>query len=123
MIGMNATTGKPITGAQRRAQSIGRILTTPIGTCVMRRDFGSLLFELIDRPLNVATAMLLRAATAIAIRRWEPGFRITRVMLSGAAADGAILIEIQGVDAQAPDPNALVSLSIPLRRSVATSPN
>ena len=123
MIGMDATTGKAISGAVRRAQSIARILTTPIGTCVMRRDFGSLLFELIDRPLNVATAMLLRAATAIAIRRWEPAFQITRVSLSGEPAQGMILIEIEGFDTDAADPTELTKLSIPLRRLATTTPN
>ncbi len=123
MIGMNATTGQAISGAARRAQSIGDILTTPIGTRTMRRDYGSMLFELIDRPLNVATAMLLRAATAIAIRRWEPAFRITRVTLSGDAAQGEILIGIEGTDTESPNPTDLVSLSIPLRRSIATTTN
>lgn len=114
MIGMNSTTGKAISGAARRAQSIADILTTPLGSRVMRRDYGSMLFELIDRPLNVATAMLLRAATAIAIRRWEPAFSITRVTLSGEAAQGKILIEIEGYDSEAADPTELSKLSIPL---------
>jgi hypothetical protein len=119
MIGMDTNTGKAISGAPRRAQSIARILTTPLGSCVMRRDFGSLLFELLDRPLNVATAMLLRAATAIAIRRWETGFQITRVTLSGDFPGGAPVIGIEGYDLDAPDATALVSLSIPIRRNTA----
>lgn len=119
MIGMDANTGKAITGALRRAQSIARILTTPLGTCTMRRDFGSLVFELLDRPLNVSTAMLLRAATAIAVRRWESGFQITRVTLTGNFAGGAPVIGIEGYDLDAPDPTALASLSIPIRRNIA----
>lgn len=119
MIGMNASDGTAITGTARRAQSIADILSTPLGSRVMRRDYGSLLFELLDRPLNAATAMLLRAATAIAIRRWENEFRITRVTLSGDFARGAPLIAIDGYDLAAPDPTALVSLSIPIRREVA----
>lgn len=120
MIGMNASDGTAITGTARRAQSIADILSTPLGTRLMRRDYGSLLFELLDRPLNAATAMLLRAATAIAIRRWEADFRITRVTLSGDFAGGAPLIAIAGYDLSAPDPTALVSLSIPIRREAAT---
>lgn len=119
MIGMNASDGTAITGAARRAQSIADILSTPLGTRVMRREYGSLVFELIDLPLNATTVMLLRAATAIAIRRWETGFRITRVMLSGDFAGGAPVIEIEGYDLSAPDPTALVSLSIPLRLNAA----
>ncbi|MCY1672126.1 oxidoreductase [Novosphingobium sp. SL115] len=119
---MDPLTGKAISGPARRALSIARIITTPLGTCVMRREFGSMVYELIDRPLNVATAMLLRAATAIAIRRWETAFRITRITLSGDFAGGAPVIGIEGYDLDAPDPTALVTLSIPIRRAATTAP-
>ncbi|RBL59131.1 baseplate assembly protein, partial [Xanthomonas oryzae pv. oryzae] len=49
MIGVDAITGRVIEGEQHLAQSIACILTTPIGTREQRRDFGSLLPELIDQ--------------------------------------------------------------------------
>jgi phage baseplate assembly protein W len=40
----------------------------------MRRDYGCLLADLVDRPLNRAT-LLASMAIALALARWEP--RIT----------------------------------------------
>ena len=47
MRGMSAQTGAPLDGGERLAQSVRDILTTPIGSRVMRRDYGSQIFELI----------------------------------------------------------------------------
>ena len=64
LAGMARATGKAMAGVDHIAQSIGDILTTPLGSRVMRRDYGSLLPQLIDAPLNRATALLLIAATS-----------------------------------------------------------
>lgn len=101
------------------AQSISDILSTPLGSRVMRRDYGSLLFELIDKPINGAMRMLIHAATAIALRRWEPRIRLTRVILDGTPAAGQLTIRITGSRTDLPAPNALVTLSIPIQTSRA----
>lgn len=121
MTGMNAETGKPLAGDAHLGQSIADILTTPIGTRVMRRDYGSALFELIDAPLNALTRLRLFAATADALRRWEPRLRLTRVKLidgegSGTGfAAGQATLQIEGQRIDAADPTSLVRLTIPLR--------
>ncbi len=51
-MGMNAATGRNLTGLDHLHQSIADILSTPIGTRVMRRDYGSRLPELIDAPMT-----------------------------------------------------------------------
>lgn len=79
MNGINSTTGKSLTGVEHLRQSIRDILTTPIGTRVMRRDYGSRLFELIDAPLNRSTLLELYAATAEALAQWEPRFELLSV--------------------------------------------
>ncbi len=115
MLGMDRLSGAPLDGDAHLAQSIGDILSTPIGSRVMRRDYGSMLFELIDRPLNAATRLQLFAATAIALARWEPRLRLTRVGLSRAGADGHVAIDIEGQRVDRPTrSNAFVQLSIPL---------
>src|SRR3546814_12586651 len=43
MIGVDRATGQRLDGNDHLAQSIGDILSTPIGTRVMRRDYGSML--------------------------------------------------------------------------------
>jgi phage baseplate assembly protein W len=52
MIGMSAATGKALGDLSYLRQSIRDILTTPKGSRVMRRGYGSDLFELIDAPMN-----------------------------------------------------------------------
>lgn len=114
MIGMSATTGKTLSDTAHLAQSIADILTTPLGSRVMRRDYGSLLFDLIDRPVNSAMRLLLQAATAVALKRWEPRLRLTRVTLQGEAAAGRLTIGIEGKRTDLPAASATVSLVIPL---------
>lgn len=77
------------------AQSIGDILSTPIGSRVMRRDYGSDLPTLIDAPMNGQTAIEIYHATAEAIDLWEPRFALERVEIAGAA-DGVVDLALPG---------------------------
>lgn len=95
MIGMDRRTGKRLSGVEHLAQSIGDILTTPIGSRVARRDYGSHLPELIDQPMNAAGRLRLYAATALALLRWEPRISVSRVELSGSAP-GTYALTITG---------------------------
>jgi uncharacterized protein len=112
--GMHASTGKPLEGEAHLAQSIARILTTPIGSRVMRRDFGSMLPELIDQPANNATAVRLYGATATAILRWEPRFRPTAVALSYGGVSGSYVLDLDGYRTDTAQRNSFTRLSIPL---------
>src|SRR5690348_8561911 len=121
MRGVSSTTGAAIDGVQHLAQSIGCILTTPVGSRVMRRDFGSLLPQLIDQPYNAATRIRLFAATASALMRWEPRLRLTRVAIeqAGAAgAAGAVIVTIEGVRNDTPTAQN-ATLTVPLQLSAA----
>lgn len=120
MAGMSATTGKALSGNAHLAQSIADILTTPLGSRVMRRDYGSMLFDLLDQPINGALGMLLRAATAIALKRWEPRLKLTRVNIDGDPAQGRLELTIEGQRTDLPQANASVILSIPIRTGGAS---
>lgn len=96
MNGINAQTGARLDELRHIEQSIAQILTTPIGTRVMRRDFGSLLPELIDRPLNSETTLLIYAATATAIHKWEPRFRMSRAELQVHGLTGSAELYLVG---------------------------
>lgn len=95
MNGINSNTGKRLGGIEHLRQSVRDILTTPIGSRVMRREYGSQLFLLLDKPLNRSTIMDIYAATADAIRRWEPRIRLKSVKLVQAGA-GSITIDLVG---------------------------
>ena len=71
MRGMSAETGASLEGDDHLRQSIADILTTPVGSRVMRREYGSELPFLIDQPMNPATRQALYAATAAALARWQ----------------------------------------------------
>lgn len=121
MTGMSRETGKPLSGNGHLAQSIGDILTTPIGSRIMRRDYGSMLADLIDRPLNSATRLLVFAATALALRRWEPRLRLTKVaFLVDPSSTGQAILEISGERTDLALGNERVILSIPIRAAGAS---
>lgn len=101
MIGMSRETGTALDGNAHLAQSIGDILSTPVGSRVMRRDYGSDLPDLIDRPLNGETLIDVYAATAGALARWEPRLRLTRVSLADAVA-GQLTLVLEGETADGP---------------------
>ncbi|MBU0680094.1 MAG: GPW/gp25 family protein [Proteobacteria bacterium] len=95
MHGTDAATGKTISGIAHLHQSIRDILTTPLGSRVMRRDYGSRLFELVDRPVNPALTVELYAATAEALAKWEPRFRLTTVFAE-SIAPGQVVLTMTG---------------------------
>jgi phage baseplate assembly protein W len=116
MIGMDRNTGKPLGGLEHLAQSIGDIIGTFIGTRTMRRDYGSMLPALTDQPLNSALRLLIYAATAGAIRRWEPRIAVKRVSLTADPGEaGQASITIEGDRTDLPAATASVILSIPIR--------
>ena len=96
MRGMSNTSGRELGGLDHLRQSVRDILTTRIGTRVMRREYGSRLPELVDRPMNPGLAIDLFAATASALRRWEPRMRLERVAIT-AATPGKITLSLTGL--------------------------
>jgi len=111
MTGMSNGTGRTLESRQHLAQSIADVLTTPIGSRVMRREYGSQLAELIDWPLNSATRLQAYAATAMALMRWEPRIRLSRVQLSLGDVAGQAILDLEGTIA---DSNEPLSLRVPL---------
>ncbi|TIH10830.1 GPW/gp25 family protein [Pseudomonas leptonychotis] len=111
MQGLNATNGRTIIDSQHLAQSVADVLTTPIGTRVMRREYGSQLADLVDWPHNSATRLQAYAATAMALMRWEPRIRLSRVQLSLGAMPGQSVLDLEGT---LTDSNEPLSLRVPL---------
>ncbi|MYA80801.1 MAG: hypothetical protein F4X39_09805 [Acidobacteriia bacterium] len=100
MPGTNNQNGKDLTGLAHLRQSVRDILTTPIGTRVMRREYGSRLFELLDAPLTPGTLTEIYAAAAEALARWEPRLRVDRIQAheaGGSDAKGHVSIDLEGV--------------------------
>lgn len=101
MYGMNRTTGAALSGSDHLQQSIEDILTTRKGTRVMRRDYGSDLPELLDRPFNAETKVDMIAATADALALWEPRISLTSVSVTLNSDDESkpyIDLELEGTN-------------------------
>ena len=114
MSGMNRLTGKLIDDeADHIRQSIGDILTTPIGSRIKRRDYGSLLPSLIDQPGNAANRLRLMAATIMAIIKWEP--RVS-VQSASIALDitGKATVTLDAIRRTGPRAGAAFNMAIPL---------
>ncbi|QJT25416.1 baseplate assembly protein [Aeromonas media] len=115
-LGMNAASGRTISATDHIVQSVRDILITPVGSRVMRRDYGSELFHLIDQPQHQATRLRLMAATVQALINWEPRITITRVDVQGGDMSGALTIELswRRKDGGAPDSKPeTASITIP----------
>lgn len=95
MNGMNKTTGQLLKGHAHLKQSITDILTTPVGSRVMRRDYGSRLFELVDTPINEETIAEFYVATAEALDTWEPRLKLLNVGVTNTE-NGKIIIDLEG---------------------------
>jgi len=95
MSGTNATTGQSLGGLEHLKQSIRDILTTPLGSRVMRRQYGSGLFDLLDAPINRRILAAIYAATAGALRIWEPRFSLKKVSVESVTV-GRIELTVYG---------------------------
>lgn len=93
MIGLGRHNGRAIEDDAHLAQSIHSVLTTPKGSLVMQRDYGSDLPAVLDRPINGETIIDLYQAIAEALHQWEPRIDLARVNLVDANA-GSIVIEL-----------------------------
>ena len=95
MTGMSRLNGKLLNEFDHLKQSIVDILTTPIGSRVMRRDYGSRLFELIDMPLNDYLKVQIYKYTAEALAKWEPRFKCSKVSVE-SIENGKINLLLEG---------------------------
>lgn len=96
MAGMSSATGTTLSGFYHLKQSITDILTTPVGSRIHRRDYGSRLPELVDRPINNSLVADLVAATAEALDRWEPRVKLEQVKIESVSAEGRIELSLVG---------------------------
>ena len=110
---MDMTTGHPLDELDHIRQSIVKIVTTPIGSRVMRRDYGSLIPELIDAPINDRLRLQIMSATADAVIKWERRVRPARVRL--AVDHAAMTVELTAARREGSAAGQSFSILIPLQ--------
>lgn len=109
---MNRETGAAISELDHIGQSITDILTTRIGTRIRRREYGSLLPELVDQPFNDVTRLRVYAGAVMALMRWETRVSLSRVQFLGANLQGKSVLDLEG---SIVDSNEPFSMSLPLQ--------
>lgn len=117
--GMARNSGRRAAGIEHLRQSITDILTTPLGSRLMRRTYGSLLPELIDHPANGANLVRIYAATAGALLKWEPRLRVSRVQLSQGERAGQLIMDIEGLYTPPGQSASVLSLRVPMQAGAA----
>lgn len=79
--GLSAVTGRALSGEAHLTQSLRDIITTPIGSRVMNRAYGSRVPFLLGQPMNRALIADVVAAVAEAVATWEPRVKLQRVLV------------------------------------------
>lgn len=120
MTGLSSSNGRAIASDSDDyvRRSVADVLTTPIGSRVMRRDYGSYLPLLVDQPMNAITHLKLYGATALALIRFHRRSRLKAVQLTTDGPSAALQLELVRTDL--PRPRALsVALPFSALRSAA----
>ena len=91
-LGMNAETGRLLTGTDHLSQSVADILLTTITTRVMRRAYGSDLYLHKDKNFTPQRVVLLYASVALALEEQEPRIVLDRVWLDSADSESGVFV-------------------------------
>lgn len=108
---MSRTTGKIVGELDHIKQSIHDILTTPIGERIARREYGSIIPDLIDQPINDVLILQLYSAIYTSISKWENRISIEKIAVSDLRS-GALVIDLDAI--YIPTDESL-NLNIPLQ--------
>ncbi len=97
-IGMNAQSGEPLEGIAYLKQRLRDVIITPLGSIVGARDFGSLLYQMLDKNLDSSFYMDAYVKLADAISNPANGlddFKLSNMSIE-TVADQQIEITVSG---------------------------
>lgn len=108
---MSRQIGKALsTELEHIKQSIQDILTTPIGSRIMRREYGSRLADIVDQPTSDALILQCYSAIYTALLLWEKRIEISQISIVSPISHNLIF----DMDFTLVDNNKRASLSISL---------
>lgn len=76
MIGIDRHTGAALSGVEHLRQSIGDILTTPVGSRRMRPSYGCQVRRFVGMPINAGWKSAVQAEVAHALNLWGARFKL-----------------------------------------------
>ncbi|HGH3605832.1 GPW/gp25 family protein [Acinetobacter baumannii] len=93
---INKNNGQTLeTEEQSIQQSIDDIISTPIGSRIMRREYGSLIPDLIDQPINDILILKCYSAIYTAILRWEDRINVSQILNTQVKENG-LIFDLEG---------------------------
>ncbi|MDV7388952.1 GPW/gp25 family protein [Acinetobacter baumannii] len=93
---INKNNGQTLeTEEQSIKQSIDDIVSTPIGSRIMRREYGSLIPDLIDQPINEVLILKCYSAIYTAILRWENRINVSQILNTQVKENG-LIFDLEG---------------------------
>ena len=108
--GMNPNGTGTLSDTDQLWNSVKDILTTPLASRVMRRDYGSLVPDLIDEPQNDATRLQCMSAAVISLARWETRIALNTIDIRWSK-DGRAVAELTGIITRSMQP-ATVTMTL-----------
>jgi phage baseplate assembly protein W len=96
MSGVDAQTGKILGGFEHVEQSLGKIITTPVGSRVMREWFGNPGLRLLGENMTQSDILRWFATLWAVIELFEPRFRVRKFMVNSLSANGAADFTMDG---------------------------
>lgn len=108
MYGTDNTTGQYLSGLDHLRQCVADIITTPLNSRVMTREYGCGLFDLVDHPVTGEFNVRVVESVHLALTRWEPRLQVGKVTVTGSP-DGVLDITLTG---------RIASTDIPFRQNL-----
>ncbi len=89
--GMNPDGTGTLSDADHVWNAVRDILLTPLASRVMRREYGSLVCDITDEPMNDVTRLQCMSAAVIALTQWEPRIALSNIDVQWSAAGKATI--------------------------------
>jgi len=95
-VGLDATSGRLLTGWDHVLQSLSDIFTTGFAERVIREWYGSFVPHLLGRLITPEEVTPFFVAITSAIEQWEPRYRVSEIKVLKATREGALHFYIDG---------------------------
>lgn len=107
---MSRETGKSLIEIDHIKQSLEDLISTPIGSRLMRRNYGTNIAKLLDQPVSEALYLKCCSTIYTAILLWEPRVELSRIYVS-EINHGKTVLNLEGTLVQS---GQSLNMNIPL---------
>lgn len=113
---MSRFNGSELTEHEHIFQSLEDIASTPFGSRIMRREYGTQLANFIDQPISQSLYLKCYSSLYAAFLRWENRIEISQIIVAEVSS-GKMILDIEAILIKTGDP---LNFQIPVGLGVAT---